>query len=338
VDHPGFAAFGCGLSWGRQLRLFLVGITLIVVVVAPAAPAQASHCGFVDPNCSEEPQVTNDGYVYDFDASAGVLSRARPQVGQQVVSPGDPRVWEYAYTPACGTNRPPNEDGTFPDDPSCMGAVDNSGCPPQQFAMWGYRRLVGPADLVLDERDPAAPDDTDWTRQPGVTCIGAEETWTVAELTAGAFTSLREYLEEHAQTPEAQAQPAGGSLVNLPVVVHTRQADDVELDITLPLPGVLRASPSYVWTFGPGESPGPGEQHEGPGVPYDRAISPLTSPGYYVSHAFTSTGTKTITVTNTWTATFTVAGFEIPLDELVFTDDVTVGVASARSELIAGDD
>ena len=153
----------------------------------------------------------------------------------------------------------------------------------------------------------------------------------MAQLTAVAQARIREYLEERVSGPAISVEPRGGGLVNLPVVVHTDPSPPVGFEVTVPVPGRLAAEPAYRWSFGQGRSA------SGPGRPYTAAVSPRSDPGYYVAHAYREPGRHTITLTNTWTATFTVAGIVVPLDPIVLTDTTEVLVREARSTLVAAD-
>lgn len=312
-----------------MIRLYagiLTAGALLFTILLPVTPALAAHCGFVADNCAHQPVVTSGGYVYDYDAVSQTLSRAKPRSGERVQEDDDPREWEYAYTPTCSNNSPPDEDGVF-SDASCLNAVNNAQCPPAQFAMWAFRRLVGPAE---DLPEPGTPGP--WDRLDGVQCIGADETWSVGDLTAMAETRIRQYLEENAIAAGIAIQPEGGSLVNLPVLVHTEPAPPIGFDVTEPVPAQLRAEASYAWDFGDGV------KQEGAGQPYTESVSPLSGPvGYYISHPYSTTGTHDITLTTTWEAQFTVADLTIPLDPIVFTDTASITVREARSELIAGE-
>lgn len=307
-----------------KVKAGLVSLLLVVAGVTFATPASAAHCGRFGRSCDHAPAVVGgDKYVYSYDPTSGALRRARPRPGQQVTKPGDKRVWEYAYTPACSSNTEPDENGQFHQDVICVAAVDHPQCPPAQFAMWGYRRLVRDA-LGGVVSQP-------WQRLPGVACFAPDEEWTREELRQIAENLLGEYLEAHAQRADISIEPEGGSLVNVPVIAHTDELPPIGFAITQPFPGRLDASASYEWSFGEGQV------QQGPGNPYTEAISPFEDSGYYIAHAYTRPGTKTITLDTEWAARFTVAGIEIPVEGITFTATATVGVGTARSELVAGD-
>ncbi len=304
-------------------------LTLLLAVTYPALVSPPGHAFPGDEcidhwgDCPSAPDVQGTKYVYSYDADSGILRRAQPRTGHREASDKDKRVWEYAYTPACMFNGPPDSNGQFANDGSCLAATDHPECAAAEFAMLTYRRLVVNA--------AGRPVTGDWDRR-GITCFGPEEEWTREELRQIAQNLLGEYLEEHASQGEIRVQPEGGSLVNLPVVAHTRELPDIGFAITQPFPGRLDASASYEWNFGEGET------QTGPGIPYTEDISPLRNPECYIAHPYTTAGTKTITLTTAWQATFTVVGIEIPVEQITFTSTATIDVHTARSELVAGDE
>ncbi len=304
------------------------GVLTLVAVLAFGMPMALASChddSFIDQTGCTPAVVGGDKYVYSYDPDAGVLRRARPRAGEQVSKEGSRALWEYAYTPACMVNGPPDENGVFPGgEDMCLQADAVGACPPDEFGMYGYRRLL------RDEQgaDVEAPV---WERIPGIHCFGAEQEWTRAELTQIAQNLIGEYLEEHAAAARVALEPPGGTLVNLPVVAHTEELPDIGFTVTQPFPGRLDAAASYTWDFGEGA------HQDGPGRPYTPEVSPLADPGYYVAYPYTTAGTKKITLTTTWGATFTVAGIEIPLDSITFDTSAQVEVFTARSELVAAD-
>ena len=303
--------------------MLLACLALVLTAMTPGGSAWAQTCDvLIDNACTpEQPEVQSDGYVYDWDGSS--LSRARPVAGRRGVDARDRRVYEYAYTPACRDNVAPDEAGVFPSDASCSNAVSGPMCPPAQFAMWTYRRLVGPP-AALARALAADPGAGGWRRRP-VTCIGAQRRWSLAELTAIA----RQYLAERVSRPEALLEPPNGGITRLPVIAHTPPAGPVWFAVTRPVPGRLSATPSYRWDFGEGPA------REGPGRAYD-GTSPTGNPDYYVAYPYTGTGTKRVSLRMTWTATFAVAGLRIPLEDIAFTDTATIDIRQARSILVDG--
>lgn len=302
--------------------LAVCAVLVASFLLEPFPSAAASDCEsrtIVGDTCSEAPVVQSDGYVYDFDGS--VLRRGRPGSLERVRDEGSPVVYEFAYSPACWANTPPDVDGRF-DTGVGDCAVTRMGvwCPVGELAMWSFRRVVAPPRAVA--ADPAGGG---WSRQ-GVRCVGATESWSVGELTAVA----REYLEERVAAPVARVQPPGGGLVGVPVLVHTRAQPPVELAVSEPVPGRLVAAVEYWWEFGE-----PGAVGRGAGRAYDGTSPIRGEPGYYVSHTYESTGPRVITLRAVWSAAFTVAGLTVGLEPIVFTDTVPIGVRGARSVLVA---
>lgn len=271
----------------------------------------------VDVGCPSNPKpiADADAYVYSVDYGARTVSRSRPR-GAQRGAGGDGVVFEDAFTPTCMNAGVPDEDGNIASDNSCSSAGNNAGCAAGEFAMWDYRRQVAPAR-------------TGWVRLPLPACFGADQSWSFAQVSAQVAPAVREYLREHALVAVAVVEPAAVGLVNLPVIVHTTAAPDLGMRVTVPFAGELTASAGYVWEFGEGEPVA------GVGVGYD-GTSALRHPEHYLGHAYSSTGTKRITLTTTWTATFTVLGMQVPLDPIVLSDTATIPVRSARSVLVDG--
>lgn len=315
-------------------QLAVVALLLCSSFLAGQHTAQADDCNSVHGRTCDGPRVGNGKYVYAYDAERGLLSRSRPSFGGRVTdgTGKNARVWEESYSPACREAMPPGEDGTTPDTGNCQNAVANPNCDPGEFAMWGYRRLVGPPQQVARELDPDALDDTDWQLiRPEPYCFGPDQEWDLGDLAEIARADISEYLEAHAIRSDIRLEPEGGTLVNVPVLAHTDQAPPIGFDVTEPFPGRLDATAGYSWDFGEGPA------QEGLGHPYTPTVSAFAHDGYYIAHAYTGAGPRTITLTTTWTATFTVAGFTIPLPPIEFSNSADLTVREARSALIAGD-
>lgn len=293
-------------------------LTIVVLSAVWSVPARALNCtGRYGTSCpsSPAPTVGADNWIYSVDYAGQRLSRTKSSQKGRSVDAAAQIEYEHAYTPTCYNASAPDVDGDFAAGNQCDNALTNAACPPGQLAMWDYRRVVGTAV---------------WERQAAIACFGAVQTWTFPELAAELEPTFREYLEEHALTAQATVEPAAGGLVNLPVIVHTTAADDVTLDVTVPVAGRMEAAASYAWDFGGGPTA------DGVGRPYD-GTSALDTSGYYVEHTYSDTGPKQVTLTTTWAATFTVAGFEIPLEAIELSDIEDVAIQSARAVLVAGD-
>ena len=138
----------------------------------------------------------------------------------------------------------------------------------------------------------------------GLECIQPEEqVITEAQIRAEA---QRFFGEAVPVANEAVVQPAGQTLVNLPTIFAATGAtepfsrDFVAFGV---LPIRLDIHPvEWTWRFG-----GTAVTSSTPGRAYD-GTDPADPPGRYVTHTFRSTGSHAVTVTTTWTATYTVAG------------------------------
>jgi hypothetical protein len=141
----------------------------------------------------------------------------------------------------------------------------------------------------------------------------------------------RELIEAALPTapPDITLQPLD-ALINFPTIASTVARDEVTLQLPAPFRGSVTATPAYTWDFGDGAAA------SGPGRPFD-GTSPREHPDYYVAHAYTTLGTKTVTLTETWTVILRVSG-EVPaqLEDVVRTTSRSTAVRSAWSELIGG--
>ena len=119
--------------------------------------------------------------------------------------------------------------------------------------------------------------------------------------------------------PDVSVHPGGRTLVNLPTIVSTSYPEGVgapaellsleearvriPIDIEKPgenLTGEIIAQADFVWRFeGAGTATGRGR-------PYVEGKTPQNSPGYYTTGTFTDTGSRSISLTATWTGEVTV--------------------------------
>jgi hypothetical protein len=148
---------------------------------------------------------------------------------------------------------------------------------------------------------------------------------------AAALVAVRQQLEERLPRPAFTFQPAGGAIVQLPVIVAAVRHADAGLDVTVPVPGRLAATASYAWRFGDeATASGPGRLYDG--------TSPTRHPEHYVAHTYRRPGGSTVTLTVTWNATFTLAdGTRFRLAPLRFSTTRALGVYATRSELVSVD-
>lgn len=126
-------------------------------------------------------------------------------------------------------------------------------------------------------------------------------------------------------------QPGALTLVAFPTIVSTPDPGPTRFGITLPLPGLVAVTPTFGWTFT--DPDGTRSAGTGPGTAFD-GTAPAT-PGYYLTHAFTTAGTGTVAVSETWTGTVTVDGVgPVALDPLVLTRAAQLTVRENRPVLV----
>lgn len=222
--------------------------------------------------------------------------------------------YEYLEIAACDVNT-----AGSPYEALCMRAIS---CPVRLDASGD--RLASLRVIVL--RRPLGSSGP-WER--GLTaCRYYGRTVTLAEVQ----TAARQEIERHVGHPSISVQPPGGqTLVNIPTLFSAAEQRTTTLPITAPVPGQIKAVPSYSWTFGDGLT-GTGSGH-----PFTPSIVPneTGNNGYYVVAVYRQPGTKSITATLRWDVTFTLQGFgTITLAPIVFTDTVQLNARTARAVLV----
>lgn len=222
--------------------------------------------------------------------------------------------YEYLEIAACDVNT-----AGSPYEALCMRAIS---CPVRLDASGD--RLASLRVIVL--RRPLGSSGP-WER--GLTaCRYYGRTVTLAEVQ----TAARQEIERHVGHPSISVQPPGGqTLVNIPTIFSAAEQRTTTLPITAPVPGQIKAVPSYSWTFGDGLT-GTGSGH-----PFTPSIVPneTGNNGYYVVAVYRQPGTKSITATLRWDVTFTLQGFgTITLAPIVFTDTVQLNARTARAVLV----
>jgi hypothetical protein len=129
--------------------------------------------------------------------------------------------------------------------------------------------------------------------------------------------------------PTIQLSPRNGGLVNLPVLAWTDDRGEVTLDIEQPLPGTVRATPSYAWTWSNGTTA------TGPGIPYSPGISPTAQPDRYVHAVYRQRGEASVTLTVTWEGDVSVPGVPpVDIEPLVYSVPASLAIREARAELV----
>jgi hypothetical protein len=226
-------------------------------------------------------------------------------------------VYEYEYTPACADNRALSVATGFVNTLDCPGAHQ---CPdPGQIQMYIARRTV--------EGTTRGP----WT-YAGSACLGPQQLLAYDPAAAAAF-ALDYFKHLPLPEPGVHVQPAGRALVNLPTIVYADAAPTGSWSVDhAPFP-TIRITGTPHWQVDAG---GTSITSNTPGRAYD-GTDPLAAPGHYLTHTFAEPATATtITVTVTWSATFTLGDdpTQIPMNGTVSrSSSLTMGVDEAGSVL-----
>ena len=192
-------------------------------------------------------------------------------------------------------------------DGVCVGS--QQGCPDGQYRMRVLRRV---------------PPATAWDHVGNLCVGGASRPVAVAEVGA----RVRDRFVDLLPPPKPSFQPPDGALVNLPTVFASGQregerADEFEL---LGFPVQVVAQPSWTWDFGDGG-----------------ALTTTEAGGRYpdmsVRHTYREAGQRRVTVTSSWTGTFTVDGlgpFAVTGGPVTQAADLEVTVREAAGQLVTG--
>jgi hypothetical protein len=271
----------------------------------PAAGNTNGPCDLIGPVDCPSPVATSDGYVYAYDAATQTFVPV-PKSAAGTAAPDT--FYRYAISPACPNALPFNAIDCVTADQFCA-TVGQAGV---HENVW---------------REEIAPVATTWIVVGALCTGGAAAPISIQAAAAGAS----EFEQDHLPVPTPVVQPGAIAIVNLPIIVSVAQAGPQILQVQLPVPGELIATPSYSWTFNNGIT------ITGPGIPYD-GTDPRADPTHYVSDTYTAADPAgSVTLTVTWTATFTVAGIAVPVPPVVMPPIVTTfTVHEARSVLVTG--
>jgi len=215
---------------------------------------------------------------------------------------------EWSHVATCDGNSP-GANGLL-----CLAALCTApdGRPGTQF--WVFSR-------------PLDPPGSSWTLQ-GTQCVPGELRVDLADVEAEIRRVVEEKFREIVQ-PTIQLSPRNGGLVNLPVLAWTDDRGEVTLDIEQPLPGTVRATPSYEWTWSNGTTA------TGPGIPYSPGISPTAQPDRYVHAVYRQRGEASVTLTVTWEGDVSVPGVPpVDIEPLVYSVPASLAIREARAELV----
>lgn len=174
-------------------------------------------------------------------------------------------------------------------------------------------------------------------------CTGQEPAAAEPVLDLGSIltTAVTVRASVPATPPDLAVQPSTGALVNQPAIFSVADpGPPASASAVNPLSGrtvtVSLAPPTYRWTFGDGAGTGPttsrGRAYSaGATVPQEGGGAP------WITHTYRAPGTRTVTVTATYPASYTFTGNTqgpLGLDSLVVSDSVVLQVRAARSELV----
>ena len=250
------------------------------------------------------PITTDSGVGWHYSAE----QQAFFQTPQSYQPASDEPEVDWSYVPTCDSNVPGGDANL------CRAAMCTTGQGDPGVFFWVLSR-------------PRLPLDSPWDVS-GTQCIAGERRVDLAEVEAEVRRIIEDKFREIAR-PSVSVAPADRALVNLPVLAWTDDPGDVTLAIEQPLPGEIRASPSYLWSWSNGVS------SHGPGRPYSSSISPTAVPDSYLHSVFRARGDETVTLTVTWTGDVTVPGLApIEIAPLVYETTAPFAVREARAELV----
>ncbi|MBI4943561.1 MAG: hypothetical protein HY830_22700 [Actinobacteria bacterium] len=163
---------------------------------------------------------------------------------------------------------------------------------------------------------------TPWV-QSGAVCLQPGE---VPGTAVPAFT-LADFRRLPLPKAGVNVQPASGrTLVSVPTNLYATSRPATFRVTLLGTPVLVRARPTaWTWTYGDGSS----RTFSTPGAPY---------PDLGTAHTWTAPGRRTVTLTTTWSGTYSVAGGPaLPVDGTasVVSPSVEVVVVETRAELVA---
>jgi hypothetical protein len=261
------------------LLLILPLVTLLALFAPPSAQAAGTCSG-----C--QGGVTGGSSGIDVDQSGGASSPGG--IGSGGGSGTYSGVYyEYTYVPACADDRALDPATGFPQETDCQAA---HSCPqPDQTRMHVARRAIS--------GNTTGP----WTYN-GTACLGPEDLTSYDPSAAAAF-ALDYFQHLPLPAPGIHVQPSQREIVNLPVIVSADAPPAGHWTVNqAPFPTIaITGTPHWTVDFGDGTT----LTSDTPGRSYD-GTDPAADPGHYLAHAYAQPAAgQNITVTVTWTATFT---------------------------------
>ena len=287
---------------GRRTAWLAIIASILIVPVPIATAAEKCVATIILGNaCTSDSGI---GWYYSAAQRAFFRTPASFQAGS------DAPDLEWSYVPTCDGNTPGG------DGDACTAALCTAPGNEPGVTFWVFSR-------------PLDPPGSDWT-MTGTQCIPGEQRVDLADVEAQIRRIIEDKFREIAR-PTIEVAPATGALVNVPVLAWTTDPGDVTLQIEQPLPGEVRASPSYEWQWSNGVT------SAGPGRAYTSDLSPTRTPDHYVHSVFDQRGDASVTLTVTWTGDVTVPGLPpIDIEPLVYTAPAGFTVLEARAQLVDG--
>lgn len=287
---------------GLALALSVIMVLIMVAEVTAAAPtfSATGACSF----CQDGPRPQAQG---DQDRGSVVTKGVQfpgvaddSALGRATAAARSCDDCQWTIAPACQA-KDPSEDAV------CQSAATACAAPAVQYRV--YMRRAGEPWTLID-----------------TVCLGpTQRPASVADV--GAI--VRERVESLLPNADPSFQPVDGGLVNLPTLFASGEPDSIRTDPfdVLGFTVVVTATARWEWRFDEGVS----QSFDKPGGQY---------PNDDVSFTYRDAGTRDVSVTTYWDATFTVDGdgpFQVPGPEISKTaGPLTVPVREAAAELVAG--
>lgn len=290
-----------------------LAVLLLLAVTGPwglSASAAGPGCSFDSCSKGQPTQVAGSGtdrgsYLIEFyhaDGSAQAFTALEAHQGDS---------YQWMWTPACQIN---NKLAVQ----QCL--LSLQACPvPGDVRYWVYY-----TDLSLNPPDS-------WHRLPSSYCLGPQPTISLAAIQADV---QRQFRNLPLPRGSVHVQPPDRAVVNIPVIAYTDTPASKTFTVTaLGASVTLTAHPTaWAWQWGAGLT----SSTSGPGLPYPSCDGPAPDCAAYTFHAPGTFGPVSVTVS--WVATYTVAGFtqtfSINDPVLVTTSGPALAVAQAPPVLV----
>lgn len=304
----------------QQSHRKLLRSSLAVLIVSLALFGGSS----IDPAFAETRPCDDCGVVGTVspgDDGIGVTESQNGDTSNTGGVAGDLRssvAYEYTYVTACPNDKTLDPVQGFTSSEDCQAA---HSCPDATQTR-----------MHVAQRTVASTGTGPWT-YVGTQCLGPTQMPAFDPAAAGAFAL--DYFQ-HLPLPEpgVHVQPGDRQVVNLPTIVSADAPPVGQWSVThAPFPTIaITGTPHWTIDFGDGSvltSDDPGRAFDG--------TNPVADPRHYLAHAYTEPASaRTVTVTVTWTAIYTLGADPTPLamnGTVTRTSATTVPVDEAESLL-----